>query len=161
MAEGDTFRVNGNVHGWGGIKLKLKNARYYGAVEVTYADKLERVEAAGMGRHHAPNRRSPGKYTCDPSKIKFFKESAEIFRSALAAEAEDGRSYGTVEFEAVIQFIEPGGLPMQVELRRCTWTEDAGNHAESADPLFDETTIKPMYIVRNGKTLFDSSEGMP
>ncbi len=161
MADGDTFRVNGNVHSWGGITLKIRGARYYGFTEVSYADKLEVVDSAGSGRHHAPNRRSAGKYTCDPSKLKLYKASAESLRTALAALSANGASYGPVEFEIVVQFIENGETPMHVELRRCRLINDGSSHSESPDPMFDDIEIKPMYIVRNGKTLFDSSEGLP
>lgn len=157
----DTPRVNGNVTSWGHIVYKLKGQRFYGAVELTYGEKRERVEGTGLGAAHVATRKSAGKYTCEVSKVKFFKASASALRAALAAEAEDGVSYGNVEFEGVLQFIAPDETPMQVEQHRCTYQSNAANHSESADPLYDEVEIKPMYLVINGKCLFDATEGLP
>jgi hypothetical protein len=164
MAEAtvDLKKVNGNVVAWGSGYFKLRDKRYYGLVEVTYGEKRERVEVAGANRHHAPEYRSPGKYTCEVSKVKMLKHTASAFRADLAEAAEDGVSYGNVEFEGVYQFIEPGIDPQHVELRRCVYQDLAASASgDSADPLYDEINVKPMFLVINGKCLFDATEGMP
>lgn len=157
----DTIRVNGNVHSWGSIIFKIKDEKYHGADSITYGDKRERVEFTGMGKSQAPQGRSRGKYTTDVSKVSWRKGSAQSLRDALAAISPNGQNYGDVEFECVIEFVEEGDVPMVVELRRCVVVEDAANHSEGGDPLKDEISFKPMFIVRNGVTLFDSSEGLP
>lgn len=157
----DAKRVNGNAPSWGGIVFKLDEERYYGILQIGYGDKLETINGYGMGRHHAPTRRSAGKYSTDPGKVKMYKDSAEVFRSALAAKAEDGRSYGTVEFQAVVQVVERNGNPLNVEIGRCRLSEEAADHAEGPELLTEDLTYTCMYIIKNGKTLFDSSEGLP
>src|SRR5687767_5464818 len=118
MAEAtvDTPRVNGNVVGWASLYFKLRDKRYFGIVECTYGEKRERVEVAGAVRSQAPSFRSPGEYKCEVSKVKMLKHTANAFRADLAQEAEDGVSYGNVEFEGVYQFIETGIDATHVEL---------------------------------------------
>lgn len=157
----DQIRVNGNMHSWGSIVVKIADERYYGFTSISYGDKRERVKAYGMGRHQAPRGRSRGKYSTDPVKLAGPKASCEALRVALASRSVDGKSYGDVEFEVVTQFIETGENPMTVQLKRCVVVEEASSHEEGADPLKDEMTLDTMQILRNGKTLFDSSQGSP
>lgn len=157
----DLKRVNGSAPSWGHIIFKLGEERYHGVLSIGYGDKLETIMGYGMGRHHAPTRRSAGKYSTDPGKLKMWKDSAEALRTALAALSEDGRSYGMVEFECVIQVVWPNGKPMTIELHRMRLTEDTSQHDESAELLSEDMTYSCMSIVRDGKTLFDSSEGLP
>lgn len=157
----DKPRVNGSVTSWGHIYFKLRNQKWFGIVDITYGHKRERVEGAGLGKHHVANRVSAGKYTTEISKVKMFKASASAFRAALAQDAEDGISYGNVEFEGLLQFIPPSEASQTIELRRCTYRELSFAASESADPLYDEIGVKPLWIVENGKTLFDASEGLP
>lgn len=157
----DLKRVNGRAPSWGGIIIKIGEERYYGITGVGYGDKLEMIMGYGMGRHHAPTRRSAGKYSTDPGKLKMYKDSAEVLRSALAALAEDGRSYGTVEFEIVVQIVWPNGTPLNVEIHRVRLSEEATQHDEGPELLMEDLTYSCMSIVKNGKTLFDSSEGLP
>lgn len=157
----DRPRVNGNVTSWGHIYFKLLNKKWFGIVDISYGHKRERVEGAGLGKHHVANRVSAGKYTTEISKVKMFKASASAFRAALASASPDGISYGNTEFEGLLQFIPPDEQSQMIELRRCTYRELSFSASESADPLFDEIGVKPLWIVENGKTLFDASEGMP
>lgn len=156
----DQIRVNNNQFSWGSIILKLNDDRFYGFTGITYADKRERVKGYGMGRHQAPRGRSRGKYTTDPVKLTGFKSSIAAFRAALAAQATDGKSYGDVEFEILVQYVETGEDPQDVEIERCVWTGNSTSEEEGADPLKEEIEIDCMLIRRNGATLFDDSEGV-
>jgi hypothetical protein len=160
----DQIRVNGNLVSWGSIILKLDGERFYGFTSITYADKRERVKAYGMGRHHAPRGRSRGKYTTDPVKLEGWKGSVQIFREALALKSADGKSYGDVEFQALVQYVESSissDRPLNVEIDRCVWTANSVTDAEDADPKKEEIELDCMLIVRNGLTLFDSASGAP
>ncbi len=163
MAEAtvDTPRVNGNVVSWGSCYFKLDSQRFYGIVECSYGESRERVQVAGAERSQAPGFESAGEYKCKPQKIKMLKHTAAAFRAALAARATDGVSYGNVRFEGVYQFIEPGLDPQTVESRLCTYKELDASAATGPDPLYDEINLQPRYLVINGKTLFDATEGMP
>jgi hypothetical protein len=158
----DTIRVNGNQLSWGSIIVKIDGERIYGFTSISYADKRERVKAYGMGRHHAPRGRSRGKYTVEPVKLGGWKGSVQALRQALADRATDQTSYGDVEFEIVVQYVEPGDeFPIQADIERCVWVGNSSSEEEGADPLKEEIEIDAMLIRRNGLTLFDASQGSP
>ncbi len=157
----DQLRVNGNQVSWGSCVLKLDGEPFTGFTSISFADKRERVKAYGMGRHQAPRGRSRGKYTVEPVKLTGWKSSVKILRDALAAQSQDGRSYGDVEFEIVLTYSEADEPPILVQLERCVWTGNSSSDEEGADPLKEEIEIDCMLIRRDGNTLFDSSEGSP
>ena len=160
----DQLRINGNMHSWGSIILKIDDQLYTGFTGITYAEKRERVDAYGMGVHQGPRGRSRGKYAAEPSKLTGWKASIQELREALAARASDGRSYGNVEFEVQIQYIEAitgNEIPIQVDLHKCTFVGNSGGDEEGPDPLKEEVEIKPLTLEINQLTLFDATEGMP
>jgi len=155
----DKIRVNGNVLSWGSIVLKLDGDRFYGFNSITFAHKRERVKLYGMGSHQAPRGRSRGKYSTDPVKLGGPPSSFEIFRQALADRSDDGISYGDVEFQITVEAVELDETPLLVRVDRCVITGESNNYEESGDPLKEEVEIDCMKIIKNGKTLFDSSSG--
>lgn len=157
----DEIRVNGNLYSWGSIKLKVQGELFHGFTSITYADKRERVKGYGMGRHHAPRGRSAGKYSTDPVKLAGPKSTMQALRATLAALAPDRRSYGNVVFLIVVQYVEPGEIPMNVEIERCVLTGNSTTDEENPDPKAEEVEIDCMLIRRNGLTLFDDTEGSP
>ena len=157
----DLIRVNGNQMSWGSIKLKLDQDVFTGFTAVSFADKRERVKAYGMGRHHAPRGRSRGKYTIEPVKLTGWKGSVQIFRTQLAARSADGVSYGDVEFQIIVQYVETGENPLTVAIERCVWAGNSSSDEENPDPLKEEIEIDAMLIRRNGLVLFDASQGSP
>jgi hypothetical protein len=156
----DEIRVNGNAHSWGSIVAKIDGDRYHGFTAIKYGDKRERSKLYGMGKHHAPRGRSRGKYTVDVVGLTGPKATVQALRDALAAKSTSGTSYGDVEFDIVVQFVE-GQTPITVEIEGCVFVGDASNHEEGPDSLMDEIELDPMRIRRNGKVLFDESEGSP
>jgi hypothetical protein len=157
----DQVRVNGNVVSWGSIVLKIGSDRFHGFTSISYGDKRERVHQYGMGKHQAPRGKSRGKYTVQPVKIGGPKSSVQAAREQLAALSSDGVSYGDVEFEIDLQYIEANELPMQVNIEGCTWEENTSSEEESSEALKEEFSCLPMKIRRNGLVLFDNSEGSP
>jgi len=155
----DQIRVNGNLHSWGSITVKAGGSRYYGFDLVSYADKRERVKGYGTGRAHVPRGRSSGKYTVEPVKLRGPKSTMAALRADLAAQSPDKKSYGSVEFEIVVQYVEPGSseLPICDELSRCVYVGTSTSHEESADPLKEEIECDCMLIRRNGLSLFEGS----
>lgn len=161
MPSFDGIRVNGNAYSWGSMYLRIGGEEFTGFTEITYGDKRTRVKGYGMGRHQAPRLRSRGKYETDPVKLKGPKGSIQALRAFLAQFSLNGISYGDVEFGIFVQFIESDEVPINVELRRCIWQSNNESAQESPDPLMDEIEVDTMAILRNGLTLFDSSEGAP
>lgn len=159
----DQIRVNGNLYSWGSIRAKIDGVPYHKFTEITFGDKRERAKLWGMGRHQAPVGRTGGKYTPDAVKLKGPKETMQAFRADLARRAPDRVSYGNVEFELVVQFVESASTqtPIHIEIQGCVVVSDASSNAEGADASQDDMEIDCMRIVRNGLTLFDSSQGVP
>ena len=157
----DEIRVNGNQHSWGSITIKVAESRFTGFTSISFGDSRERVKAYGMGRHQAPRGRSRGKYVPDPVAITGWKASVQTLRDQLALFAADGRSYGDVQFEVVVQYFEFGtDRPVTVEIRECVWSKNATSDEEGPDPLKEDFELDCMRILRNGKTLYDSIEGV-
>ena len=153
----DEIRVNGNLYSWGSITLKINDERFFGFTAISYADSRERVKAWGMGRHHAPRGRSRGKYDTEPVSLTGFKGSVQQARKALA-DTGDGESYGDVEFQILVQYIEEDETEINDELDRCVWTKNTSSNEEGPDPLTDEIELSCLLIRRNGLVLFDNSE---
>ena len=114
-----------------------------------------------MGKHQAPRARTRGKYTTEPVKLRGPTSTVQAAREQLAALSTDGVSYGDVEFEAVVQYIETGEVPMLVEIERCVWSSNSASQEESQEVMKEEIELDCMLIRRNGLTLFDASEGAP
>jgi hypothetical protein len=158
----DPVRINGNIYGWGSIKVKVDGDLYHGFDKVDFGDKRGRVKQWGTGRHQAPRGRTSGKYEPDPTKLRGPKSTMQALRAKLAAKSSDGTSYGNSEFLIVVQWVEPGEeTPINVEIQRCVIVGDASSNEENGDPSKDEVEIDCMYIIRNGLTLFDASQGIP
>ncbi len=154
----DEVRVNGNVHSWGSITVRINDERFFGFTAITFADSRERVKAYGMGRHHAPRGRSRGKYATEPGGLTGSKGTMQQLRQALA-DAGDGESYGDTIFQVVVQYVEDDDTPITVELEDCVWTKNTSSDEEGPDPLTDEIEFDMMRIRRNELVLFDNSEG--
>jgi len=157
----DAIRVNNNQHSWGSITFKLNGERYTGFTAISFGDKRTRVKAYGMGRHHAPRGRSKGKYETDPVKVTGWKSSVHALRVALAKVSLDGKSYGDVEFQGLVQYIERDDTEITVELDRLVWMSNTTSDEESPDPLKEDFELDVMLIRRNDLVLFDASEGQP
>jgi hypothetical protein len=152
----DQILVNGNQISWGSIILKVRAERFYGFTGISFADKRERVKGYGQGRHHAPRGRSAGKYSIENVKLTGWKASVQQLRQELALQSLVPGSYGDVEFQIDVQYIEADEVPIQVLIERCVWAGNSSSDEESPDPLKEEIEIDCMLIRRNGLVLFDT-----
>jgi hypothetical protein len=159
----DQIRVNGNIMSWGSIRVKAAGEIFYGFTSISYGDKRERVHVYGQGRHHGPRGRTAGKYSTDPGKLGGPTSTIAALRKRLAELATDRKSYGSVSFQVIVQYVEEGSSeePLTVELDRTVLDANTASHSESADPTTEEVSINYMLIYRNGLTLFDQSQGVP
>lgn len=155
----DAIRVNDNMFSWGSIIAKVAGERYYGFESIAYGDKRERAKSWGMGRHQAPRGRSRGKYTVEPVKLGGPKGTVSALRAGIATLAADSKSYGNVEFQIIVQYIEIGEIDQCVEINRVVWVSNSVTDAEGQEVLKEEAELDAMYIIRNGLTLFDGTEG--
>jgi hypothetical protein len=154
----DLKRINGNDVSWASIIAKIDDEPYYGFNSLSYGDKRTREYSYGMGRHHAPRSKSAGKYEPEPCVLKGPKSSVQALRQALQAKA-DGfgiSSYGDIVFNVVAQYIE--GLQDHTdEILECTVASIKDSHDEGTGVLQQEIELMPMFIIRDGTTLFDRS----
>lgn len=157
----DEQRINGTMYSWSSIYAKFDGERYYGFKSISYGDSRTRTKAYGSARHHAPRGRTAGKYEVDPVAVSFEKKSAQALRKALAAKSADGKAYGNVPFEIVIQFDEPDEADTITHtLETCVWGKNAASNEEGPDPLYEDLEFDCMSIDwGDGLRLYDSTEG--
>jgi len=159
---GDQVRINGDVPSWADVYMRLDGERYYGVTEVTYKDSRNRVNVYGMGRAQAPRGKTSGKYEVDVVALKMDKPAVKAFRAALAAKASDKKSFGSVRFQAVVQYVTADGSHSQTDtIHNCTWQSGATSNTESGDPLMDAVEIHCTHIDYDGLTLYDGTEVTP
>ncbi len=151
----DQKRINGNDVSFGSIRAVIDGERYFGFTEVGYGDKRTRTYGYGMTKDQAPRSKSRGKYEPDPCTLKGPKSSMQALRSALQAKAasEGETSYGDVEFDIQVQYIE-GGQVHNDEVLGCTVSSMSETHTEGDEILEMEAEFMPRKIVRDGTTLF-------
>jgi hypothetical protein len=103
-------------------------------------------------------KQSTGKYEPDQMKIKGFSGGVQKMRDYLAQRAIDGRSYGNVIFECLIQLIDANETPIDIKFEGVTWSSNNDSRTEGSELFQDEIEFKFMKCWRNGLSLFDSSE---
>jgi hypothetical protein len=157
----DRARVPGYVHSWGSFIFRYNDVRINGITKLGYADSRKRGKGYGAGRHQAPTHRTAGQYECEPASMDLYKETAQAIRNALAAGSESGNSHGNPIFQMEFIASEPGSADIVVTLHDCTWESDKSDHAVGPDGLMDQVTLDVMFIDRDGKFLFDDTEGTP
>ena len=151
----DDVRINGKIHSWGSITLKIGEERFTGITAISYGDSRERVKAYGMGRAQGPRGRTRGKYTTDPVVLTCHKSTAQLIRQKLADEG-GGDSYGETEAQIVVEYFEENDEPITVEIEDCVYSKSTSSEQEGPDPLTEDIEFDPMFIRRNGLTLFDA-----
>lgn len=156
----DQQRINGFAPSWSDIYVKIDDDRYYGILEISYGDKRARSKLYGMGKHHAPRGRTAGKYEPDEGSMKMDLPAAHALREALAAKASDGKSFGSVEFQIVVQYAD-GENTRTHTLHRCTLAGVTSAHAEGPDALVEDLPFDVLHIDRDGLTLYDATEDTP
>lgn len=155
----DATRINGNLISWASLKVKLNGEPYSGITSIEYSDGRERAYAYGIGRHHAPRGMTAGKYTPEPCVITCWKSTAKAIREAVAKRAQDGRSYGSVTDNVlVVQYVEPTDAVITVEIQDAPITKIEASDEEGPEGLNEKITLAPMRIIRDGLTLYDSTE---
>lgn len=155
--------INGTEYSWASITIEIAGEEFNAFTAIDYGDKLTITKSYGAGSAYRPRGRTRGKYEPDPVKLTGFKPELQALRQKLASQSASGLSYGSVEFNIVVQFIEPAqaGDPASVDqahtvvLERCKWTTDASSHSESPDPLQDTIELDTMGVKRGGLTLYE------
>jgi hypothetical protein len=154
----DTTLINGDAHSWTSVRVKKGGQSWSGVTAINWSQKRERSMLYGAGKHGAPRGRTAGKYSVDAASMKMSKGSAAAFKKDLALLAQDRKSYGNVEFDITVQFINSGDQAVTVELQRCVITGTSSTNEEtSSDALIEEFTLSVMRVVEDGLTLYDAT----
>lgn len=150
--------INGIAHSWESVKLTFDNDVFNQFSSIDYDDKLESAFAYGNGKAHGPIARSGGKYTPGALKLTALKGAMQLFREWVAAKSANKKNYGKVIFQGVLQYLAEDDVPIKVEFRDLKWSSNTSGDKEGADPLTDSCELQPMRILRNGVTLYDSTD---
>jgi hypothetical protein len=150
--------INGQAQNWASITVVAADIPLNGFTSITYGDNVEESMGYGLGPGYAPQRRSTGKYTVEPTKLKGYRSDCQQLRQILAARA-GGLGYANAEFVINISTIvlgpSGGEIPLDVVLFRCRLLGETTDMSEGTEILQDELTIQPMYIARNGLFKFN------
>lgn len=155
--------INGTEFSWGSISIEIAGQEFTAFTSVDYGDKLTVSKTYGSGSAYRPRGRTRGKYETDACKLTGYLAEMQALRAALAAQSASGTSYGAVEFNVVIQYIEPAleSDPASVDkahtvvLEKCKWVVDTSSHSESPDGLTSSCELDVMGIRRDNLTLYE------
>lgn len=152
----DAQRINGNIYSWSSVEAFVGDDVITGITDVSYGETRTREKAYGTANHRGPRGRTKGKYEVEDPTMTLHLDSWRALTESLAQLAPDGISYGDVPFVVVVQYVEPGEVPISDVLEDCVivgWTK---NPTEGADAATVEVTLSCMKIRSNGKTLAGS-----
>jgi hypothetical protein len=161
----DKVRINGNQYDFGSTSLKIGDEPIYGYTVANWSQKRERTKGYGAGKHRTPSGRTRGKYTTEPVKFTFRRDTVSQIKLMLAALASDGQSYGNAEVPIVFQYVEDESNqdPVLVEFFDAAFASEASASEEEGGPDMVEVEFDVMRIDEtiNGKklTLYDATAG--
>lgn len=156
----DTLNIGGRLVSWSHSYLVFEGDEFRGLTSIAWDESTEVTLGYAMTKDHAPIGFSAQKYVPGELKIKGKVHAIAQLRDWWANKAADGKSYGSVILaSAMLQWDMGPGTPEQtVEWRDLVWKGNSNSNEESADPREEEITIAYRLCIRNGKTLYDSSQ---
>jgi len=111
---------------------------------VDYDDSLE--EAFLYGTNGAPIGRTRGQYNPGEATFNVSKQTEAVLVDQL------GDGFYETEFDVTVKYSDEG-LPLVVDtLEKCRIVGMPQSHASGPDPLMTQLKMKPMTVLRNGKT---------
>jgi len=152
-----TPRINGKLYSFASVSIRVGQTLVTAVKSINYSDNREQVFGYGAARAFGPLARTQGKYTADNTTAEIEKGQLADLRKALA-DSNGGKSFGTVEFEIVVSYEEPGRGLITDTIQRCTWAKNAAKADDGGDPLYDAVEFSTMQILWNGLSLFDQSD---
>lgn len=153
----DRERILGNGFSWASGRIMVKGQEWHGTMKLSVGQKRERAKIWGTGRARRPRGRTGGKYSAS-CKLTVARDSMQSFLDFLASFADDGISYGNVEFDILYQQVESDLTPVTVEVFGCVMAdENFDDDGDSIDPSKDDIELDVMEVRKNGKTLYDNT----
>lgn len=152
----DQITINGSQMSWASLSVRINGMLITGYTAFSYDDKREQSLLWGAGHAQVPRGKTSGQYTPGMCKLTGYVSTVQEMRQMLAMLSPSGISYGGVEFQVVAQFIEFGSeIPQTVVANRCTWVSNTASFQLGTDGLQEDVEFQPMFILRNGLTLFE------
>jgi hypothetical protein len=104
-----------------------------------------------------------GQYSVEGSSLKMYKSSALALIEKLCQKSKNGKSYGSVPFHFVLQYVEDD-ISITEELFGCQISGRKASASQGSEGLVDEIPIMVMYAKLStpniqGMTLFDNRQG--
>jgi len=152
----DQVTINGSQMSWASLTVRVHGMLLSGFTALSYDDKREQALLWGAGHAQTPRGKTSGQYTPGVCKITGYVSTTQEMRALLAKLSPSGSSYGGVEFQVVAQFIELGSEEAQTAvLGRCTWVSNSASFQQGTDGLVEDVEFQPMWITRNGLSLYE------
>lgn len=148
----DDIRINGFTHSWASTKVTIDSEQYAGLSKISWDHAIEEGTVRGQGG--APLGRTRGQYAPGTVAVTLRKSSALELKKRLAAKSPDGKTFGSVTFPIVVQYLEPDDTPITVELNRCRVLKSTTANEQGPDATADELEISCLEVVENGVRLF-------
>lgn len=145
----DTPAINGRRLSHASLEAKLDGNVYTGFKSLNFDDSLTPGRVGGT--HPVKEGNTLGDYEAN-GNYEMVKEHAQVLRLALAAKADDGESYGTVEFDIFVSYQENGSVHT-VELLKCRIQKVEDGSSQGPDGLTEKHTLFVTHIKRDGKSL--------
>ena len=109
--------INGTEYDWGDIKVCINGVQVIGITAVSYADKQDKQNNYGSGRH--PVSRSRGRITPEAKITLYMSEVVAISRTAR-----NGRLQDIAPFDIEVAYLPPDGVIVVDKIRNCEFTEN-------------------------------------
>lgn len=134
-------------------------ANLEGVIGMGYEDKRDRPPIYGSRRDGRPNGKGAGRYEPGALTADFEEATADLILETLAAAADDGVSFGDVEFTTTIQLFEPSKPKSTITMtfEGCTIDGDKGDYQNTPDGLKKSLPFSYLGKDQNGKTLYSQS----
>lgn len=158
MISDGSLVVNGTAYSWGSGRFIFVDDYVEAVCEYSYDEKLEVAHGYGLNKSQAPLKQSTGKYMPGVLKVKGFQGGVQKMREYLAKYSANGRSYGTVIFSVMLQYIDQNEAPIDVLFEGVRWTSNNESRTNDSELNQDEFELKFTKMSRNKFTLYDSSE---
>jgi hypothetical protein len=150
-------KINGRRFSHASLEAKLDGDVYRGFKSINWKQSMKPTKVMADGP--MPVGRTLGEYEAE-ADCEMLLQNATALRKSLAAKAEDGISYGLVEFDILCYFSEGASDPVhEVKLVGCRWESEDNSTAQGPDALVEKIGLSVMWIEKDGLRLYAPPDG--
>ncbi|MBX3204005.1 MAG: hypothetical protein KF764_02990 [Labilithrix sp.] len=155
----ELIRLNGYAYSWASIIFKVNFVPYLGLKSIDFGDSIEEELIYGSNRAGIPIARTAGKYTPGDLTVGALNGTAQTIMESLGL-----LGIGAIskpEVMCTLTLSEFGKPDTTYTFNRCRMVAPKDSPSEGVEGLTTDLTFKPMWIERNGLTLFDRMRMIP